>query len=123
MDCYVLDTGERVISMSGMADCIGVKDAGQIENILALSGSATDEGMIEREGLAFILPDSVSIARGISAHGFLAICRVIFVAMAQGQLATRRERELALHCAAILIACAEVGLAVLIDEATTAGPG
>lgn len=123
MDCYVLDSGERVIGMQGMVDCIGVKDVGQVTNILALRGSVIDEGIVTRESLSFILRDSGSTARGISAHGFLAICRALFVAMARGQLATGREQESALHCAAILIACAEVGLAVLIDEATTAGGG
>jgi len=54
----------------------------------------------------------------LTARGFLDICRALVKAMIRGELEVTGQLDAAVDCAAIISACADVGLIAMIDEAT-----
>jgi hypothetical protein len=74
---------------------------------------------LEVELVQFTLP-VVTIKRvfGVSAEGFLSICRSYVSSLNDVAPLTARQQEIAIKASAFLSACATVGLIALIDEAT-----
>jgi hypothetical protein len=120
--CYVLDTGQRVISRSSAVDAIaGEEDArkgGDLHKYLRPLGSYLRRDL-DDELIEFRI-DNVTNKRvlGITAEMFLEICRGFVLARDAGALTTNRQNAMAVRCNAFLAACATVGLIALIDEAT-----
>ena len=119
-DCYVLDGGDRVIDLNAVVECLTVEDATGVEPD---GGTADPLALLEDdkargETRTFWHPETQTVASGITHRGLLNICRALVLAFATGELTTRRDREAAIRCAAMLDGFANVGLMALIDEAT-----
>lgn len=124
IECYVLDTGQRIISRTSAVTAI----AGPSENDARRGGDLQAYVRPVARRLRFDLDDELveftiegvtnKRAKGITAEAFLEICRAFVAARDEGALDTDRQLEMALRCNAFLSACATVGLIALIDEAT-----
>jgi transcriptional regulator with XRE-family HTH domain len=122
IDCYVLDTGERVISLSATVRALTGTNHGQLKGYLgvdALQGYL-DLATIDSSIIEFNIPQTgiALVGKGIKAEIFLDICRAYVGAMADGNLKTTRQREIAIQSSVLISSCAKVGLIALIDEAT-----
>lgn len=120
VDCYVLDTGERVISLRAVVRAISGSDSSALENYIGikpleqyLNVNDIMKGLIE-----FKIPGIPNISKGITAERFLDICQAYVNALDSGFLTTERQNEIAIKCSILLSACAKVGIIALIDEAT-----
>jgi len=109
MDCYVLDTGERVVSLQAAVRSIADVDHGKLGDQM---------GVKALKAFEFHIPGTQSTGLGISAERFLEICNAYVGAQSAGALSTERQQEIAVRCSIVLGACAERGLIPLIDEAT-----
>lgn len=121
--CYVLSTGDRVISRSSAVAAIAGAGrsrrlGGDLKKYVRPVGPFLsmdlDDEMIEFE----IDEKASKRSMGVTAETFLAICRAFVTARDDGALDTDRQMEMAKRCGAFLAACATVGLIALIDEAT-----
>ena len=120
VDCYVLDTGERIISLRAVVKSIANTDHSNLGEYLGASALKPfiDKDLVLGETKAFLVPGTHFEARGISAECFLEICNAYVKALEAGALSTDKQREIAVRCSIVLGACAKVGLIALIDEAT-----
>jgi hypothetical protein len=120
IDCYVLDTGERVISLRAAVRSIAGVDSSSLADYLAIEGlkSFINSDLILAETRDFHIPGTQLRGRGILAEHFLEICNAYVAALQAGSLRTDRQHENAIKCSIFLGACAKVGLIALIDEAT-----
>ena len=120
IDAYVLDTGERVLSMRGAVKAITGQDAGNLVHQLGVQGlkGFIDTDLVLVRTPEFFIPGTQFRGRGIQAECFLEICNAYVGALSAGTLRTRRQRENAIKCSIFLGACAKIGLIALIDEAT-----
>jgi hypothetical protein len=120
IDCYVLDTGDRVISMRAAVQSIAGVVSGSLADYLAIEGLKPfiDSDLVLAETRDFHIPGTQLRGRGILAERFLEICNAYVAALQAGALRTDRQRENAIKCSIFLGACAKVGLIALIDEAT-----
>jgi P63C domain len=121
--CYVLSTGERVISRSSAVAAIAGtpslgRSGGDLKKYVRPLGQYLrlniDDEMIEFE----IDENANKRSFGITAETFLSICKAFAGARDAGALTTDRQIEMSKRCGAFLAACANVGLIALIDEAT-----
>jgi hypothetical protein len=127
ISCYVLDSGERVISrvatvaaIAGPAD-EGKKTGGDLGAYLRpLKGFLRFD--LDDEMIEFLIDEKATKRTfGVTAEMFLDICRAFVLARdTPGALTTDRQLEMARRCNAFLVACATIGLIALIDEATGA---
>lgn len=121
VDCYVLDTGERVISMSATVKAIANVDSGKISSYIGIKALQPyiNSDTIVSQMIEFSIPGNPIKSRGMKAETFLEICSAYVSAMSDspGQL-TPKQLETAVNCAILVAACAKVGLIALIDEAT-----
>jgi len=120
VDCYVLDTGERVISMTATVKAIADRDHGKLGDFI---GSKAIKPYINSELvlgkiIEFNIPGTQFIGKGITAEIFLDICNAYVLAFTEDALKTTRQKEIAIKCSIMLSSCAKVGLIALIDEAT-----
>lgn len=121
VDCYVLDTGERVISMRSTVRSIINSETGDLSSYINTraikqyyDAQALISGMIE-----FSIPGNPVKSKGITAESFLDICSAYVSAFtAPDTKLTPKQTEIAINCAALISACAKTGLIALIDEAT-----
>lgn len=120
IEVYVLDTGERVISMRSTLKAIADRDGGNLAEYVGIQGlkSFINKDLVLAESIDFNLPSSNFRGKGISAERFLDICQAYVDALRVGTLTTDRQRGIATQCAILLASCAKVGLIALIDEAT-----
>ncbi len=120
VDCYVLDTDERVISIRAAGKAITKVEGGKLgEYIGAISLKPyINKDLILGEMIDFNIPGTQFIGKGINTKNFLAICKGYVNAFAANALTTERQKEIAINCSVLLSACAEIGLDALIDEAT-----
>jgi hypothetical protein len=125
VSCYVLSTGQRIISRVSAVDAIASEEefpdarkGGDLEKYLRPVQMYLRR-RLEDELIEFRI-DNVTNKRvmGITAEMFLEICRAFTVARNEGALTTDRQIDMAIRCNAFLVACATVGLIALIDEAT-----
>jgi len=127
VDCYVLDTGERVISSRSAVKAIANKERGGLADYIevkSLKPYINSELMLA-ETIDFNIPGTQYTGKGITTKNFLAICRAYVNAFAANNAnksakdaLTERQKEIAINCSIMLSACAEIGLDALIDEAT-----
>lgn len=122
VDCYVLDTGDRVISLGATVHALTGTTHGNLENYLNVSSlkSLIKAESVMNSTVEFYIPTTgvQFTARGITAETFIEICDAYVTALEQGLLQTDRQREIAIQCSMILRSCAKIGLIALIDEAT-----
>lgn len=128
--CYVLDDGRRVLTLNGMISALGLskgtwKGTGEGLNRIARfsSGNAVrqhiPEGVrhIVATPVQFSLPNSGGIAYGFDATVLPKLCRAVLAARQSRSLRADQQR-IADRCEQIVIACSEIGIVALIDEAT-----
>lgn len=120
IDCYVLNTGERVLSISATVKAISHKNSGNLGNYIGIEGLKPfiDNDLFAGEIVDFDIPGNPTKARGVTAENFILLCNAYVSALTQGTLKTPRQKEIALQCAVFSTACAKTGLLALIDEAT-----
>lgn len=120
VDCYVLDNGDRVISMGAAVTALAntkSADLAEYIGVKALNPYINKE-LVLAETIVFNIPGSTYTGRGIRAEIFLDICNAYVAAFSEGSLTTERQREIAIRCSVLLASCAKIGLIALIDEAT-----
>lgn len=120
VDCYVLNTGDRVLSLSGTVKAIADVDSGKLSNytkISALKPYINNDEIIEGT-IEFVIPGNPNLGKGIRAEDFLDICKAYVTAFFNNTLTTERQKEIAMKCGVLLSACSKTGLIALIDEAT-----
>jgi hypothetical protein len=120
IDCYVLNTGERVISMRSAVKAIANTDSGKLGEYIGVEGlnSFINKDKVLGEVISFSIPGTQFEGRGVTAENFLDICQGYVAAFTAGALKTNRQKENGMLCAVLLASCAKVGLISLIDEAT-----
>jgi hypothetical protein len=120
VDCYVLDTGERVISLGATVRAIANTKSGDLAEYIGVNALKPfiNKDLILAETIDFNLPGSQFPGKGISAERFLEICHGYVSALSANALSTERQKQIAIRCSILLSSCAKVGLIALIDEAT-----
>lgn len=103
----------------GVKALAGVK-SGKLSNYVQIEGlrGYLDGDFILNSTVEFYVPGAPQRGKGITAENFLDICSAYVRALADGKLATERQKEIAIKCSLLLAACSKVGLVALIDEAT-----
>jgi hypothetical protein len=121
VDCYVLDTGARVVAMRGAVKAIAKTDTGDLAEYLGVKSLKpyinSDLSLAENQ-IIFSLPGVNFLAKGITSDGFVEICNAYVRALGAGALKSPRQIQIAAQCGILLGGFAKVGLAALIDEAT-----
>lgn len=120
VDCYVLNNGERVISMRATVKAIANDDNGDLNKYIgvkALRPYISIDGVSEHI-IDFNITGISTKAKGITAETFLNICSAYVTAFANGEAMTAKQARIAANCSILLSACAKTGLIALIDEAT-----
>ena len=120
IDVYVLDTGDRVISMRGAVKAITGKDAGNLGEYLSVSGlkEFINKDLVLVETRDFFIPGTQFRGLGITAEQFEAILTGYVQAFGAGALTTQRQKEIATTCAILSTSVLKMGIIALIDEAT-----
>ncbi|HJU17101.1 MAG TPA: P63C domain-containing protein [Stellaceae bacterium] len=120
IDVYVLDTGERVLSMRGAVKAITRQDAGNLVEYLSIQGlkDFVDKDLVLVGTKDFYIPGTQFRGRGITAEQFEAILTGYVKALHAGTLTTQRQRENAVACAILSTAFLRIGIIAQIDEAT-----
>ena len=120
IDCYVLDTGERVITLSAILKTLAGVNAANLGDYLGVSALKPfiNSDLILGETRDFHIPGTQLRGRGIEAERFIEILNGYVRALEAGALTTDRQKEIAVKCSIVLGACAKIGLIALIDEAT-----
>jgi len=121
VDCYVSDTGQRLISMRATVKAIAnVDNSGSLAEYLGVNAlkSYIDEEVVLAELIELNLPGTQYKAKCLEARMFLNVCRAYVNALSDNALTTGRQKEIAIQCSILLSACADIGLEALIDEAT-----
>ena len=120
VDCYVLDTKDRVISLRATVKSIAQTDASNLGDYIGAQALKPfiNKDIVLGETIEFHIPGTQLKGRGIPAERFLDICQAYVSALSAGKLTTDRQREIAIRCSILLASCAKVGLIALIDEAT-----
>jgi len=120
LDCYVLSTGERVISIRAMIKAIADVETGKLGNYI---GSNTLKPFINKDKIAgelieFTIVGNPTKSLGLTTEHFELICRGYVQALYQGASLTDRQKEIAIKCAVLTAGLTRTGLDALIDEAT-----
>lgn len=116
--CYLLDGRDRVIALDPVLEFFSGADGRPLGVFAGTNGLQEAKKVISRESRTFTSCASDRLVRGITARGFLDICRALLKAMIRGDLEVTGQLDVAVDCAAIMSACADVGLIAMIDEAT-----
>lgn len=123
LTCYVLDTGERILSTRGIMKSLGRTWRGRKH-----SGTKMPV-FLEANNLKSFIPNDLDVVprkfatpRGAVAEGFPAdmlptVCDIYLEARASGAL-TAAQQKVALKCELLVRAFAKVGIIALVDEAT-----
>ena len=120
VDVYVLDTGERMVSLRATLKAIAGVDAGNLGEYIGAKALKpfVDKELVLGETKDFHIPGTQFRGRGLTAERFLDMCQGYVAALQADALTTNRQREIAIRCSMLLASCAKVGLIALIDEAT-----
>ncbi|MEW6532789.1 MAG: P63C domain-containing protein [Thermodesulfobacteriota bacterium] len=127
LPCYVLETGDRVFSLTGaMASLFGVKSGSLADYLKAKAVKpymSNDLTPAENNFIPALIKFDTGghgIAKeawGLPVEKFMDICAAYSAAAEQKKL-TDRQVEIAVKANAFLRACAKVGIIALVDEAT-----
>ena len=120
IECYVLDTEERVLAMRQVVHALSGADSGNLDSYI---GSAAlreyiDSKHVLASVIDFYVPGTQFRGKGVTADSFLDICRAYVNAFIDGSLVTDRQKQMGAKAGVLISACAKVGLDALIDEAT-----
>lgn len=122
--CYVLDSGQRVLSGRGMQDALalGQGHGGLLKEFLGQNNVksfiSNDLAMALEKPIRFIRPGRGGVlAVGYEATILADICDCVLAARKAGVL-TKRQALIAEQCEILARAFAKVGIVALIDEAT-----
>ncbi|QGF22015.1 P63C domain-containing protein [Erwinia phage Midgardsormr38] len=120
IDCYVLDTGERVLSLRKVVSAIANVNSSALAEYIGAKALKPyiNSDLVLAETIEFSIPGTQYKARGIKAESFIEICQGYVSAMRDNALETDRQREIAIQSSILLSSCAKVGIIALIDEAT-----
>jgi hypothetical protein len=120
VECYVLDTKERVLSLRTVVKAIAGTDSGKLGDYIGVNALKPfiNSELVLGETVEFNLPGTQYRGRGIKAEAFIEICNAYVNALKANALDTERQREIAIQASILLSSCAKVGLIALIDEAT-----
>lgn len=120
VDCYVLDTEDRVVSFRGTLKAIAGREGGNLAEYIGVQGLKPyiNSELVLAETITFTIPGTQYKGKGIAAENFLDICRAYVHALQDNALKTDRQIQIAIQCSILLASCAKVGLIALIDEAT-----
>jgi hypothetical protein len=120
LDVYVLDTGDRVISLRSAVKSIAEADSGDLAKFIGVSSlkSFINNDLILAELLEFSIPGTQFLGRGMTTEHFELICRGYVQALYEKAPLTDRQREIAIKCAVLTAGLTRTGLDALIDEAT-----
>lgn len=120
VDCYVLNTGERVISLRSAVQAIAKVDSGNLGDYIGVEALKLfiNKEKVLGETLSFSIPGTQFKGSGLTAEMFLEVCQGYVAAFTSNALKTSRQKENAMSCAVLLASCAKIGLIALIDEAT-----
>lgn len=120
VDCYVLDTGDRVISLRATVRAIADADSGDLAKFIGVNSLKPfiNKELILAELVEFNIPGTQFKGLGIKSEHFETILRGYVEALYKNALTTDRQREIAIQCAVLSTSLTKVGLDALIDEAT-----
>lgn len=120
LDVYVLDTGDRVISLRSAVKSIADADSGDLAKFIGVSAlkSFINNDLILAELMEFSIPATQFSGRGLTTEHFEMICRGYVQALYKKAPLTDRQREIAIKCAVLTSGLTRTGLDALIDEAT-----
>ena len=121
IDCYVLDTEDRVISMRATVKAISGDINGDLSKYVGVRALQThiNSSDLSNKMIEFSIPSNPVKSKGITAETFLEICSAYVAASTDPTVSfTAKQRETAANCAILISACAKTGLIALIDEAT-----
>jgi hypothetical protein len=120
LDVYVLDTGDRVISLRSAVSSIAEADSGDLAKFTGVSALKPfiNNDLILAELLEFSIPGTQFVGRGMTTEHFELICRGYVQALYKGAPLTDRQRQIAIKCAVLTSGLTRTGLDALIDEAT-----
>ena len=120
LDVYVLNTGDRVISLRSAAKSMTGIVTGDLESyvgVVALKPFIDSELVLEQL-LEFSIPGTQFIGRGMTTEHFELICRAYVQALHERAALSDRQREIAIKCAVLTAGLTRTGIDALIDEAT-----
>lgn len=120
VDCYVLDTKQRVISLRAMVKAIANADSGDLAKFIGVSALKPfiNKDLVLAELIEFSIPGTQFKGLGLTTEHFETICRGYVQALHKGAPLTDRQREIAIQCAVLTSGLTRTGLDALIDEAT-----
>ena len=120
IDCYVLDTKERVISMGATVKALAKTKSADLAEYIGVKSlnPYINKDLVFAETVEFNIPGTHYRGRGLTAEIFLDICNAYVNAFSDGALTTQKQQEIAIRSSILLASCAKVGLIALIDEAT-----
>jgi hypothetical protein len=120
LDCYVLDTGQRVIALRSAIRSFAGVESGNLGNYIGVSGLKPfiNSDLILGELVDFSIPGTQFRGSGMTTEHFELICRGYVQALYQSAPLTDRQKEIAIKCAVITSGLTRTGLDALIDEAT-----
>lgn len=120
VDCYVLDTGERVIALRSAVKAIAETDSGKLGNYIGVSGLKPyiNSDLVLGELVDFAIPGTQLRGSGLKTDAFEEVLRAYVRALHEGAELTDRQRQVAIKCAVISAGLIRTGLEALVDEAT-----
>jgi len=123
IQCYVLDTEQRVVSQRGLKYGLGMNATGGARRLTRFVESLGLKGQAEQDLATRINnPIRFRMISGGTAHGYEAtlladICDAVLDARKRGELSNRRK-HMAEQCELLVRGFARVGIIALVDEAT-----
>ncbi|WP_110708532.1 P63C domain-containing protein [Salinicola sp. CR57] len=120
VDCYVLDTGDRVISLRSVVKSIADADSGDLAKFIGVNSLKPyiNKDLILAELVEFSIPGTQFKGYGLSTSNFELIIRGYVQALYENVEMTERQRSIAIKCAVISSGLTRIGLDALVDEAT-----
>ena len=121
VDCYVLNTGERVIALRAVVKSIADADSGDLAKFIGVSSlkAFIDKDLVLAELREFSIPGTQFKGSGLRTENFEQILSAYVRALSSpGNELTERQREIAIKCAVITAGLIRTGLDALVDEAT-----
>lgn len=120
IDCYVLDTKQRVLSSGSVSKAIADVERGSLQDYVGQKAlnQFIDIEKILQETVRFAIPGTQFEGIGITTEHFELICRGYVRALHEKAPLTDRQREIAIKCAVLTAGLTRTGLDALVDEAT-----
>jgi len=120
LDCYVLNTQQRVIHLRSAVKTIADAASGDLAKFIGVSSLKPfiNSDLILAELIEFSIPGTQFSGRGMTTEHFELICRGYVQALYQSAPLTDRQKEIAIKCAVITSGLTRTGLDALVDEAT-----